>query len=1226
MQPGGAACNSKIGVIAPGSGRDDCNPLAFARRMVYKQLQHIPATNKGDLHPRIVCRALFGAILGCVALGVGVSGAQPAAGHGVDNAIRIVELQGTAEFSPADSAAWAPAQTNQVLRPHDWLRTGANSRMALRWSDQSILLFGPLTELEVLPPDSSETESGLHLVTGIISFFHRDKPGHLHVITHAAVAGVEGTEFVMSVTAADLTTLSVIDGKVRFGNEQTALVLTNGQQATAQPGGAPARTPGFIANNVLQWCFYYPAVLDPADLPLTPDEQQVLRESLDAYHEGDLTAALAKYPASAQPGSEAERVYYAALLLSVGQVDPAESALASLSSTGASERLPRLAASLRQLISAVKRQTYNSPAPPALATEYLAASYYEQSRAIRGVSLNTALTLAKQATDASPGFGFAWERVAELEFGFGRTGRAMTALDKSLELSPRNAEALALKGFLLAAQNRTAQGVAWFNRALTADSALGNAWLGRGLSRIRQGDSSGGREDLLVAAALEPQRAGLRSYLGKAYANTGDFPRATKEFQLAQELDTNDPTAWLYSALLNQERSRINDAIGDLEKSEELGDNRRVYRSQFLLDQDQAVRGANLAALYRDAGMFDVSIQEAAQAVNYDYGNYSAHLFLANSYDQLRDPNEINLRFETPEEAEFLVANLLAPPGAGTLSPAISQQEYSRLFECDGFGVASDTEYLSRGAWTESGAQYGNFGNFSYDFEAFYRTDPGQRINNDIEQQQLSLIVKQQITPRDSVFLSVQQYEAWGGDLFQYYDQSQANPAVRTKETQEPTAGLGYHHEWGPGVHTLVYATRLQDTFTLNNPTQPTLVAFIPVPPTLVSVQNLTMNEQYKNELGIYSGEMQQIWEQAAHTTVLGGRIQYGHFRTDNFQDNPSTLPFLFDAPAAQQNVTSLFKRFSFYGYHQWQIFDSLQLIAGLAYDRITFPENIETMPISRDDKTVQGFSPKAGLIWTPTDETTIRFAYTRSISGASIDQSAQLEPSQVAGFVQSYRSIIPESVAGPTPGAMFETFGLSFEQKFRTRTYLSLSGEILKSTVANVVGTFDVLTGLPSAIPSGLNENLDYQEKSLQLTVNQLLGREWSLGAKYRLSQAVLNENFVDVPDGLPFSTLQPRQHLEGNLQHLDLTALYNHPSGFFAEGEALWYAQDNNGYNPGEPGDEFWQFNTFAGYRSPRRRIETTIGLLNITSQNYNLNPLNLYNELPRSRTMVVRLRLTF
>src|SRR5204862_7653614 len=113
-------------------------------------------------------------------------------------------------------------------------------------------------------------------------------------------------------------------------------------------------------------------------------------------------------------------------------------------------------------------------------------------------------------------------------------------------------------------------------------------------------------------AALEPQRAELRSYLGKAYANAGDRARAEKELQLAKHLDPNDPTAWLYSALLNQQNNRINEAIRDLEKSQELNDNRSVYRSQLLLDEDHAVRSANLAAMYRDGGAREVAARGAA--------------------------------------------------------------------------------------------------------------------------------------------------------------------------------------------------------------------------------------------------------------------------------------------------------------------------------------------------------------------------------------------------------------------------------------------------------------------------------------------------------------------------------------------------------------------------------------------------------------------------------------
>ena len=300
-----------------------------------------------------------------------------------------------------------------------------------------------------------------------------------------------------------------------------------------------------------------------------------------------------------------------------------------------------------------------------------------------------------------------------------------------------------------------------------------------------------------------------------------------------------------------------------------------------------------------------------------------------------------------------------------------------------------------------------------------------------------------------------------------------------------------------------------------------------------------------------------------------------------------------------------------------------------MTYDHITCPENFRSAPISGNETTADQVSPKAGLIWTPLDDTTFRFAYTRSLGGASLDQSYQLEPSQVAGFVQSFRSIIPESIAGDNAGAKFTTYDLSLEQKFRTGTYLAISGEILNSTVNQVDGVFGYYPlSLPYPVPSGQRENLDYQEKSLLFTANQLLGREWSISARYRLTQAVLNDNFPDVPVTPPpvKNPIIPSQQTRGVLQQLSLSAIYNHPCGFFARGEAFWEAQSNKGYKPAEPGDDFWQFNAFVGYRFPRRKAEITLGLLNLTGQNYNLNPLNLYNELPRSRTLDLRLQLNF
>lgn len=1155
--------------------------------------------------------------------------AQTPAGKVSPVPITIVEVEGKVEVSRAGAASWDPGYTNQVLQVGDRLRTHARSRAVLRWSDASTKRIGEISEFQVQAPPAPSDDPGFNLLKGVIYFFHRGKPTDVRVKTRTASAAVRGTEFNLEVLDDGRTILTMFDGEVELSNEAGSVVLTNAEQGVATPGQAPTKTALIVAQliDAIQWCLYYPAVLDLNELSLTAAELQALAPSVEAYRSGDLLQAVALYPAGRLPVSAADKVFLGAILLSVGRVDQAEALLGPVASD-ARERVPAaLAQALRRVIAAVKGRPMASE--PLLATEWLAESYARQATA----DLEGALTAARMAVQADPNFSFGWARIAELEFSFGNISDALEALNTSLRLAPRNAEALSLKGFLLGAQNKIRQAVDYFDRAIAVDGALGNAWLGRGLCRIRQGRAAEGRLDLQTAVTLEPHRALLRSYLGKVYGDGGEKGKATNELSIARRIDPKDPTAWLYSALLNQQYNRINEAIEDLEKSQELNDNRRIYRSKLLLDQDRAVRSASLANVYRDAGLFDVSVREAARAVNYDYANYSAHLFLADSYSELRDPNLINLRYETPAEAEYLLANLLAPAGAGVLSAAISQQEYSRSLESDGFGLVSSTEYLSRGAWTESGAQYGTFGGTAYSLEAWYRTDPGQRRNNDLEQRQISLVVKQQLTPQDNLFAQVIEAKLAGGDLVQNYYQTNAHPDLRTKERQEPILNLGYQHEWSPGVHTLLLASRLKDNYSLKNSTQPALVVFRPAGD-ITGVNGIALREIYDGDVEIYSGELQQIWRQSAHNIIVGGRIQSGRFHNSNLQTDPLAIPEVFPPPpepAAMQDAATTFNRLALYAYHHWQVVDSLQLIGGLTYDRLTFPENFRIAPLSKKEETVEEFLPKAGVIWTPGKSTTVRFAYARSLAGASLDQSFQLEPSQVAGFIQSYRSIIPESVAGANAGALHETYGVSFEQKFGAGTYLGVSGEMLNSEVKRTVGTFLVLPFEQDfAIPSGTREHLDYREQSLLFSFNQLVGEDWSFGARYRLSKAELEDRFVDIlsdaDPGVTYDGFAPKRQLEGILHRIDLSALYNHPSGIFGAFEALWYGQSNNGYDSELPGDSVWQLNAFAGYRFHRRKAEVTLGLLNISGQDYHQNPLNLYNELPRERTLAVRLRLNF
>ena len=1145
----------------------------------------------------------------------------------------ILDVQGRVEVRRAGVTNWEPVRAQQTLRLNDQVRTRENSFVAVCVGQREPVRFGEMTDFTFRAPAAPGQPARLNLWRGLLYFLGREKPARLQLDSPVCATAIRGTEFVLEVQENQRTILTLLEGEAEVRTARTNTLVKGGQQAVTEPGRDPFLTVGFTAINVIQWCLYYPAVLDLTELPLTAAEQAVLRDSLAAYRAGDLRQALASYPSGRTPASASERIYLGALLLAVGQVEKAEPLLAPLAVAAASgppDVLSRLAQALRRMIATMKSQALPPGAAPELATEWLAESYAAQARPERAGSLDAALQAARKTVAKSTNFGFGWVRVAELEFSFGRNRSAHAALEQALALTPRNAQAVALQGFLLAGRNHLSEAIKQFDRAISLDGRLANAWLGRGLCRIRQGRARDGRADLLTATAVEPQRAVLRSYLGKAEGDAGDAAGAARELERARELDPQDPTRWLYSALLLSRQNRINEAIRDLEKSQEFNDNRSLYRSEFLLDQDRAVRSANLARLYQDAGLDDVAFREAVKAVQADYANYSAHLFLANSYQQLQDPNGFNLRYETGANAEYLLANLLAPADAGLLSPAISQQEYSKLFQHDGLGVVSSTEYLSRGAWTEAGTQYGQFGNTSYSLDAYYRSDPGQRPNNDVEQRNLSLSLKHQWSAYDTVLLQVQQAEASGGDLSQRYDPGVYAPNYRFTETQDPSVSMGYHHAWGPGSDTLFLASYVPAELSLTNPTQPTLLAFRPAGD-WAALYDIGMSEHLRIAPTIYSAELQQILTGRRWSTIVGARFQYGNFHVNALQNQPpSDLGQSFDPgnPDRIQEMDPTFHRWTAYAYQTWRILDPLQLIGGITYDHLTYPENFRDAPVSDQEVTRDQVSPKAGFVWTPSKNTTLRGAYTRSVAGPSLDQSITLEPAQVAGFLQSYRSLIPESLTGAKTGARFETFGLAFEQKICTGTYFGLGGEVLYSKVDQSVGGYDAipLDGSAWAVPLQLQQHLEYRERALVATVHQLLGDNFALGARYRLGQGQLKTDFHDVPDEAATDQFSPRQDLESVLQQLSLNAIFNHPCGFFAQLQGLWNQQNNRNDLASQPGSDFWQLNALAGYRLWQRRAEFSLGLLNVLDQDYRLSPLTSYSDLPRARTLLVRFRLSF
>ena len=1126
----------------------------------------------------------------------------------------VIEVAGQVEHSRAGTTNWLRSIAGLALRPGDRVRTLAESRAAIQLSDRSVIRLNERTTLEILPPRRAEKRR-FGLPRGSLFFFNREKPADIEFDTPLAAGAIRGTEFLLEIgeDSRDLK-LALIDGRVTLQNEMSQIALQRGEELRLQSGRPPQIMSLVNVNARIQWALYYPAVLTLEDLNFRPEESQQLRQVIEYYRAGDLLAALDVWPVRSQDFSSDANFLHAALELAVGRVTKAEALLTSQSSKSSA------AAALSDLIATVRGNLIDTNRQPRSSSEWLARSYFLQAQ----FNLTAALEAATKAAALAPQSGFAHARVAELEFSFGRHHRAVAELDRALSLSPRLPSAHALRGFVLLEQGKTLESLSAFRRSRASDAAFAPAWLGSGLCFLRERDFSEARAAFQAAAALEPQRALFRSYLGKAASELGEPSAAEKEFRLAQKLDPNDPTSWLYSALHLWQQNRLNEAIRELEISSALNDQLAPFRSRLLLDADRSVRSANLAVLYDEAGFPDVSRHAAARAVAEDYENFSGHLFLANSYQAIEDINRFDLRLETARQSELLVANLLAPPGAGNLSQQLSQQQHLQFFDPRPLALSSLTEYSSRGDWHHADTLFGTLDGFGYAFDASYESLNGQRPNNDAERQQFFLTLKQRITPDDEFYFQLGQFRSRAGDLAAYFDPSQAKLDFRVTETQEPTLYGGWHHAWSPSSHTLFLVARLDDTLTYHDP-QPNLLFLRQTAGVITEVQSPPagppFNLDFDSSFTLYSAELQQIWNETDQLAlVLGGRWQTGDI------DTHATFSRVLTGLVTDQNIGTSLDRGDIYAYQSWQVIKPLRLIAGVSYDHISFPENNDLPPISSKETTRDLLSPKAGLLFAPWEGGLLRACYSRSLGGLFFDNSVRLEPSQIAGFNQAFRSLIPESVAGLVPGTEFETAGIGFDQSFPSGTWFGLEAEWLTSDGSRTVGvlTNSLFLPIPDS-PSSTRQALRFRERDLSAYAAQLVGNWFSLSARYRLSEAKLNNSFPQIPDAAANLNILEEGKM-ATLHQLTLAANVNHPSGFFLRFESNWYYQKNSGYQPALATADFWQHNVLTGYRFPRRYAEITLGLLNLIDKDYRLNPLNLHSELPRGRTFTASVRLNF
>ncbi|OEU51552.1 MAG: hypothetical protein BA861_10360, partial [Desulfobacterales bacterium S3730MH5] len=720
---------------------------------------------------------------------------------------KVVSVQGSVHAKKKGETQWMPVRLNDTYYPGDVIRTQERSRTAVVLPNEATLRIDQKTTIIFSGLEKDET-CLLDLLTGAADFFSRFPRG-LKVITPFVNAAVEGTEFFIRVEG-DQTLLSIFEGRVGATNEAGSLVLSRGESAVAQAGQTPV--PRVVVNprDAVQWTLYYPPVLDyrPADFDSEAGWQSNVRRSIEFYRAGDLTRAFSSLEGVHEDIQDPRFfTYRAGLLLTVGCVDEAGVDIERALDLDPSDSQ---AFALQSIIAVVQNKRDRAldlarkavELAPKSSEARVALSYAQQAN----FDLRCALASLEEAVELEPENALAWSRLSELWLSFGYLDKAVDAARKAVALNPDLARTQTVLGFSYLDQIRTRDAKEAFGKAIKLDQAAPLPRLGLGLAKIREGDLKAGRSEIEIAASLDPNNSLIRSYLGKAYYEEKRNKLARDQFAIAKELDPQDPTPWLYDAILEQSVNRPVEALEDLQKSIELNDNRAVYRSRLLLDEDLATRSANLGRIYNNLGFQQLALVEGWNSLNADPANYSAHRFLADSYAALP-------RHEIARVSELLQSQLLQPININPVQPQLAEtnlyilegtgpseaafNEFNPLFtrnrvalQADGIVGGNDTvgdDLVISGVQNKISYSIGQF---------YYRTD-GFRENNDQKQNIYNLFAQVSLTPETSVQAEYRHVDIETGDPILKFDLDDYNPDLKQEEKKYSTR-LGFHHAFTP--------------------------------------------------------------------------------------------------------------------------------------------------------------------------------------------------------------------------------------------------------------------------------------------------------------------------------------------------------------------------------------------------------------------------------------------
>jgi Tfp pilus assembly protein PilF len=918
----------------------------------------LQGTSWGRLFP-----LLFFLVIGTTISEKPARAAEDSAGCGTAVA-RVVSIQGPVEVQRAQQINWsAVTRLDTLVCAGDKLRTGPLSRAALFIQPETLVRVDNNTTISI---NETADETVVEFVQNEIAsttpdqrphcgagYFITRFPKKFKVNTPFFNAAVEGTEFQVAMRC-EASELAVFEGKVRATilPAREEHLVTSGQMLTAGPSTSTAIKTLIRPTDAVQWVLYYP--------PLS-----------DAKSEGDVPTA-EQCRGQPSPSDQSCLTQRAEGLLRFARIDEALHAIddaLALNSGNADANALRAIVQIAANDKAAAMQSA-SAATVASANSYrawLALSYAQQA----AFELEKALESASKALALEPHSSLVNARVAELLMSLGRIKEAETAARAAVDANPLEARAHTVLGFVYLAQINTKAARAAFEAAIERNSFDPLARLGLGLAIIRDGNLAEGREQIEIAVALDPTNSLLRSYVGKAYYEENSSKRdalASIQFSSAKELDPNDPTPWFYDSILKDSQTRPAEALQDLDKSGDLNDDRAVYRSRLLLDQDLAARNASQATVYNEIGFHQLGLTEAARSLAVDPASTSAHRFLADIYATVP-------RHNIARTSELLQAQLRQPLGAPPLQPQLANDvffknsffgpatvglnEFNPLFIQDGqdlqlFGLFGDNETYGNQAIFN-----GLHGPVSFSLSEFAANTDGYRPNNDDRLRQYDGFVQAQLGANTSAQVEVTSFDRESGDLTSSFDPTFFSDIARNDEDVD-TQRFGLRQLIDPHSDFLLSVIR-QDRHTSLNFDDPDFPLSI-----------VTNQESWK-------AEVQYLTQRRGFDVILGA----GYFDGDNEQ--VFTPPFVDPIRFKPRHVNA-------YGY--------LTLPARAGWPQVQLGASYDDMNSAFGGRSA--VNPKIGVIWKIAESVTLRAAGFR-VAKRQINSDQGLEPTQLAGLNQFF-------------------------------------------------------------------------------------------------------------------------------------------------------------------------------------------------------------------------------